>query len=472
VKRIPIRLRLTLVFAGVMAVVLGSVGLFLRVTLAHELDAGIDQGLRARAADVAALVLLRPETLSPVGHSPLTERGERFAQVLDVQGQILDTTPLVRRAPLIDRSQLARALRHPILIDREAGPGAPEPLRILARSTLYDGRPVVVAVGTSLVERREATGKLGTLLVIGGPLTLLLASGAAYWLGRAALRPVETMRRRAARITGGTGERLPLAPARDEVRRLGETLNGLLARVDDALIRERTFVADAGHELRTPLAILRTELDLALRGQHSAPELRAALASARVEAERLNRLADDLLVVAQADQGRLPVHPEPLPAAQLLQTVGARAAASAREAGRPLRVVASTDLVLRGDALRLEQALGNLLDNALRHGDGPIILSARADGDWLELEVRDAGPGFPPEFLARAFQRFSRADHARGRGGAGLGLALVRAIALAHGGDVTASNQPGSGATVRLRLPADVVPAPPEPHPTEPTLAS
>ncbi len=268
-----------------------------------------------------------------------------------------------------------------------------------------------------------------------------------------ALRPVERMRRRAAALTAGEAEgRLPVPPSRDEIARLGDTLNEMLERLHAALARERSFVSDASHELRTPLAILRTELELALRGRSTHAELEDAVRSAAEETERLNRLADDLLVIARSDQGRLPVRAVELEAREVLGEVARRFAARARAEARPVRAETS-DLRLSADPARLEQALANMVDNALRHGRGEIVLSAARRNGNVELHVRDHGPGFPAEFLPAAFERFSRADEARSRGGTGLGLAITSAVAVAHGGTANAANCEDGGADVWLSLP-------------------
>jgi signal transduction histidine kinase len=225
------------------------------------------------------------------------------------------------------------------------------------------------------------------------------------------------MRRRAERISGGDqGERLPVAPARDEIRRLGETLNQMLGRVDRALARERGFVADASHELRTPLAILKTELELALRGDRSMSEVRAAVGSAGEETDRLTRLAEDLLVIARSDQGRLPLHPEQLNARIVLEGIRDRFAGHAAREGRTIDVEDGGSIELAADRLRLDQALGNLVENALRHGSGAISLSAVRTREAVELRVADEGPGLSSDFAPQAFERFSRADPGRGRG--------------------------------------------------------
>jgi two-component system, OmpR family, sensor kinase len=269
---------------------------------------------------------------------------------------------------------------------------------------------------------------------------------------------VERMRARAEQITEhSTADRLlPVPETSDEIEALGHTLNELLDRLDAALARERRMLSDASHELRTPLSVLRTEVQLALRGERNARELHEALESVGHETERLTRLADDLLVLARSDQGRLPIRSEPLDAHELLEAAANRAQAAAGAAGR--RVVTEgppeDGAVALADPDRAAQALDNLVANALAYGRGEIRLSARGAEGRVELHVLDQGDGFAPELLERAFDRFSRGDPARSGEGTGLGLAIVAAIANAHGGSVGVRNRPGGGADAWISLPA------------------
>ena len=230
----------------------------------------------------------------------------------------------------------------------------------------------------------------------------------------------------------------------------------MLGRLEAALERERGFVAEAGHELRTPLALLRAELDFALHHAGTEAELRDALREASAETDRVVQLAGDLLLIASSDQNELPLRLEPIAAADLLESVRNRFALRAEETGRSLEAQAPADLTLRGDRLRLEQALGNLVENALRHGEGSVRLEARRVGGDVELRVTDGGPGFRESFIDRAFDRFSRGDEGRTGGGAGLGLAIVDAIARAHGGTAIAANRRDGGADVSLSVPQSV----------------
>jgi len=445
--RAPLRIKLALAFTGVMAVLLLGASVTLSLLSAANLDRAIDDGLEARAGDAAALV--RPGAAS----GRLSGSGEALAQVLDENGNVLDTTPGAGARPLLTPAELHRAARGGVVTERGPRTGFTDGIRVLGRPAPTGSGEVVIVVGESLEQRTRALEGLHTLLAIGGPLALLVASLAGYAVAAAALRPVERMRRRAAELTGEAEGRLPVPPSRDEIARLGVTLNAMLGRLQAVLARERSFVSDASHELRTPLAILRTELELALRGHSTRDELEDAVRSAAEETDRLNQLADDLLVIARSDQGRLPVRPAEIDAHALLAGVAHRFAARARSEERTLRAEPADGLTLTADRARLEQALANMVDNALRHGEGDVVLSAAQENGQVELHVRDRGPGFPSEFLPSAFERFSRADEARSRGGTGLGLAITSAVAKAHGGEAHASNREEGGADVWLVLP-------------------
>jgi signal transduction histidine kinase len=445
--RLPLRIRLTLVFTGVMALVLAAGGFAIYTLFEADLDRTLEDGLRARAGDAAALLRVS-------GVTALSESGEPVAQVLGPGGAVLATTRRAGRAPLLGPAQVAAAQGGERLTERRPIAGSHD-LRLLARPERIGGRRVVVVVGESLEQRDDALDSLAALLLLLGPLGLALTGFAGYLVTSAALRPVERMRARAAAITDTEeGGRLPVPAGDDEIARLGRTLNEMLARLEVAFARERTFVADASHELRTPLAILRTELELALRGERSIDELESALRSAAEETDRLSQLAEDLLVIARSDQGKLPIRRARLNADDVLSTVARRYGARAHADGRTLDVEPAADVWLEADEARLAQALGNMVDNALRYGAGSVTLAARAHDGAVELHVHDAGQGFPPRFLASAFERFASADAGGSRAGAGLGLAIIAAIASAHGGSAHAANDPRGGADVWVTLPA------------------
>jgi len=453
-SRVPIRLRVTLAFTMAMAVVLVAAGFFVYFRLEARLDESINNGLRSRAGEVSALARTSEKTLGG-GHSgSLIESDESFAQVLTPGGEVVDSTPQLRDRSVLSRSQLEEA-KSPTFFERGGVPGIDTTARLLAAPIDTNAGELIVVVGSSLGDRNDALDGLVALFLIGGPIALLLATLAGYLAAGAALRPVETMRRRAAAISASRPEeRLPIPPAKDQLQRLGLTLNEMLARIDATLERERRFVDDASHELRTPLTLHKTELELALRQGESEAELRAAIASGLEEVDRLVQLAEDLLVAVRSEEGRLALAPEALAVDDVLTTVGERFRTRAVESGRPLVVDSANGLMMAGDRHRLEQALTNMVDNALRHGDGEVRIWAATEDGGIKLHVSDQGAGFPPEFIAEAFERFSRADAARRRGGTGLGLAIVETIAFAHGGRTGAANGPDSGADVWLEIPA------------------
>ena len=441
---LPIRIRVTAAMAVAMALVLAATGWFLYARLDSHLQTELDTSLQVRADDLAALVRERG-ALAPSGRG-LIEPGESFAQLLSRDGRVLDATRPLGSAPLLDPA----AIQKPTYENRPSVPGLNESARLLATPVPRG----VLIVGATRQNNVETLASFRDELLIAGPVALLLASLAGYLLAGLSLRPVEAMRQRAAAVSADTpGERLPVPGTRDELERLGSTLNEMLGRLEAAVQRERDFVADAGHELRTPLALLRTELELALRHEQSAEDLRAALSASLREVDRVAQLADDLLLIARSDRGSLPLRVERLEAGELLASVVNRFRWRADETQRALDLDAPNGLVLRGDRLRLEQALSNLVDNALRHGAGRVSLRAASVNGGVELHVRDEGPGFSDGFTAKAFERFSRSQPGREGSGAGLGLSIVRLIAEAHGGSAEAANAAGGGADVWLVLP-------------------
>jgi two-component system OmpR family sensor kinase len=455
VSRRSIRLRVTAAFALAMAVVLAASGWFLYSRLASHLEVALNHELRLRAQDLAALVRQPDGSLATDAGGRFVEHGESYAQLLDRNGRVLDATPPLGAARVLRRPQLRAARRGPIFTDVASVPGLDEPSRLLATPVRRRGRELVLVVGATKSDRAETLASFRDELLIAGPIALVLASLVGYLLAGLSLRQVESMRRRAAAISAETpGERLPVPQTGDELERLGVTLNAMLARLEAALQRERDFVADAGHELRTPLALLRTELELALRHSESPDDLREAVRSSSIEVDRLTQLAEDLLLIARSDRAKLPLKLELVDAGELLDSVATRFQWRADEEARALVCDTATGARIRGDRLRLEQALGNLVDNALRHGGGRVRLEVASTNGTVELHVKDEGRGFPPRFLDLAFERFTRGQRGRKGPGSGLGLAIVRAIAEAHGGTADAVNSPDGGADVWLALPA------------------
>jgi two-component system, OmpR family, sensor kinase len=440
-SRLPIRVRLTIAFALAMVLVLAAAGLFVYLRLKADLDESVAAGLDARAAAVAAA------GSAAAGAAEDPEEG--FAQLLGPGGRVLEATG-GGRDPVLTEGEVRRAeAGERVVVERDV-PGIEGSARVLAQPAGQGGD--VVVVGQSLDDRDETLSGLVASFAIGGPIAVVVASLLGYALAAAGLAPVDAMRRRAQEVSlAGDEERLPLPAARDEIRRLGETLNEMLDRLHRSFQRERRFVADASHELRTPVAVIKAELEAMLSAGGHDPQVRAALVAALEECDHLAQLAEDLLVVARSAEGELPLRPERLEARALLEGVRERFGERARQRGRAIRVDAADGASVVADPLRMRQALGNLVDNALRHGEGDVVLGCHESNGAVGLTVADGGPGFPAELADRAFERFARGDAARTRGGTGLGLAIVRAIAEAHGGSVEIV--PGEGGRVRLTLP-------------------
>jgi two-component system OmpR family sensor kinase len=449
ISRLPIRVRLTLPFALVMAIALAATGFFIYRRVGSTLLSSVDQSLQGQAVEAVARA---EHGLGVLDRD--APGGPSVGQLVTADGRVRNSTP--RRLPaLVTGPALRQVLAGRSLLRTSPIRGLAGDWRILVAPVRVGGSPAAVVVATSLEAREETLDRLVREFLLGGPVALAIAILAGYGLAAAAFRPVEAMRRRAASIGASTpGSRLPTPRNRDELSRLAETLNDMLARLEAAFEHERRFVDDASHELRTPLALLRTELDLALRHPRSREELEQVISLAAEDTLRLSRLAEDLLLFARFDQGRLPIRTETIDAGELVESVATRYRPRAQAADRPLRAEIARALRIDGDSARLEQALGNLVENALAYGAGEIVLSVRARDGRVEFHVTDEGRGVPPDFLPRAFDRFSRSDDARGRGGTGLGLAIVSLIAQAHGGEAGLSNRPQAGAHAWISLAA------------------
>ncbi len=455
--RIPIRVRLVLGFALLMALVLVLTGVFIYDRTRDDLNRQIQHQLDARLAAAVAIIRDDGDDLGDPHYDPLGRLDAgAVVQVLGPGPRIVDATAeQLRDQPLIRFEQLRQlqdGSADVVEVDSPIGP-----VRVIAGRTQDDGVRYVPIVAVPLTERDQTLTSLSRLLLIGGPLALLLSSLAAYGVATAALRPVEAMRRGAERISGDDpGARLPVGAAEDEIADLGRTLNDLLARLDESIRRERRFVADASHELRTPLTILRAQIDLALEGsdpERSEPvALRRALRSCGVEVERMTRLAADLLVLARADEGRLPTDPKPVDVHALAAQVGA--AVAELSPGAEIANEVPVGLVIAADPDRLRQALTNLLQNAVRHGGGAVRVAAERLDGATAIHVLDDGPGFAPELRGREAERFARGPGGRSHSGSGLGLAIVAAIAEAHRGELRIETAPGGVAGAAIVLPA------------------
>ncbi|TXK18431.1 HAMP domain-containing sensor histidine kinase [Homoserinibacter sp. GY 40078] len=441
-RRLPIRVRLVL-GTVLAALVLIAGGVFLVRAQVAAMLTDVDASL-ARA-DLAPIV----SELEANDGGEVDEPSEGvLVRVVDPSGRaVVDTLPHeVHEA--VEHREADDEVRH------EDDDGVP--YTVVGQAVETSGGTWTLWAARSEEATRLALEGLEHALYIGGAVLLGVLGLVSWLLTRAALVPVERMRRAAAQLSvEGDGE-LPVGPARDELAELAVTLNGFIARTREATARERRMVSDAAHELRTPVAAIRTRLELAHDGGGDAETLRAEIAEAQRAAVRLGDLATNLLALTRLEQ-----HDEERTASSdEIAAEIAEAADRARTLAPDADIWFTVDLraedAVRSDRASLGRALDNLLANALTATDrrGSVVVDARREGEVIVISVQDDGPGMPEDFLARAFERFSRPDDARSRlaGGAGLGLALVRAVAEAAGGSATARNT-GPGLRVELRMP-------------------
>ncbi|HEY0950787.1 ATP-binding protein [Nocardioides sp.] len=437
--RWPLRTRVALAYVAATGVALTVLGVFVQVRVGDALEDRLRDTVSAEANRLAAMSA--PDRSAEVE----TLGGEVHAQVLTTQGEVQSSSglvadPMLRPAEVRDAERTGSSWREvtvTIFDDDAASEGQlereRETLVLLVRPT-DEG---VLLVGASREDVDEALAALRNQLLVAGPLALAVAGGLGYVVAGAGLRPIERMRARAATISSrSAGERLPVPAAEDELRRLALTLNAMIERLDDGLQRERRFVAEASHDLRTPLALMLTEVELALAQQRTPQELTRALHSIHDEVRRLVALSEALLERASVEEVGLPIEAGRVDLVALATRVAIRFQAAAE--GRAIHVTAPRAVEIQGDATRLDRALSNLVDNALRHGTGAIEIEIRASRNGAELTVADEGPGFASD---------DASDPARD----GVGLAIVREIARAHGGTVRAQHADGR-TTVRLEL--------------------
>jgi two-component system, OmpR family, sensor kinase len=469
---LPIRARLTLWFAGLLAAIVTCLGSFLVLQLRSDLRVAMDEEIQTSSASVLRVFtdeLAERGVAEPMGSAEesddLADAARASlppsggAQVLDAGGRVQARYGAVAEGrPLVTKSELRAALAG-IAPTRTVPRGADEQqYRIQARSFTDRGQSRVLAVALSMKPVEDPVNEVLLLLLIAGPVGLAAASVAAYWLAHKALRPVERMTSDAQEIgKGGLNERVAVPAARDEIRRLGVTLNEMLDRIERGVVDKRRLVADASHALRTPLAVMRAEVDVSLRNDALSPAAREVLASAREEVDRMSRAVDNLLALAEADEGRLEL---------LTQPVSLRQAIDA--AVGPLRMLAAAKqvaLLVEGDPLeaqadpqRLHLALTNLIENAIKFTPpGSCVRVANwRRGSEVGVTVSDEGPGIPAEDHERLFDRYYRAESVRGRniGGSGLGLAICHEVALAHGGRLWLESALGGGSAFSLALPS------------------
>lgn len=464
----PIRVRLTAWYAGMLAVILLAMGTYVVFELRRDLRAAVDTELGV-CTTVLTQALTDAEN-DPEAADPrlLASDGEDFleaaqaalpqatsaVQLLDGQGRVLVTYGRAgSSAPVVGPETRRQAATGPQTLTAAVDA---EDYRVRVEAVSFLDVPMTLVVGISLAETEQTVDRLLLLLVTAGPAAVLVTALAGMGLAGLAFRPVRRMTDDARRIgTDRLHDRVAEPAADDELRQLAVTLNAMLERIEQGALVQRRLVADASHELRSPLTVMRAELDVSLRGDELSPASREVLTSAREEVDRMRRTVDNLLTLAAVDEGGLP-----------LLAVRCRMEETFAETSRSLAALATArevTLVLepgpeqvQADPQQLQLALVNLLENAIRFSPagGRVRLTSWLRDGEVGLTVADQGPGVPAEHRERLFDRFYRVDSARGRGGSGLGLAICRAIVQAHGGRIWVEGAVGGGSAFSIALPA------------------
>jgi len=445
-RRRTLRARITLLATAVFTVALLLAGVILLATVGRSLLNTLDSSAERTGNEVAALVntgRLPQQLLTGSG-------GVSMVQVVDADNRVIAASPGVDTAvSMVNSDQLAKVRRGAHLTVSGARSSQEDPIRVVAVDANTRAGQRTVLVGTDLGRVFDSSRLLQRALLLGGPLIVIAMAALTWWVVGLTLRPVAALRREAAQLSGSGLERsrLPVPDAQDEIHSLALTLNGMLDRLDSSTARQRRFIGDAAHELRSPIASLRLQLEVAQRLDQS-PAMRELTDDALLDVDRLTHLIDDLLVLARSDErggshARLPVR-----LAELAGTV----LSGYRDARVPVRQVAGEQVTVLGDADGLHRVLVNLIDNAVRYAASEVTVAVTVRppsgvgfADAV-LTVADDGPGVPASKRERVFDRFYRLDTARSRaeGGTGLGLSIVREIVTAHGGTVSLhDNEPG-----------------------------
>jgi signal transduction histidine kinase len=432
--RLSVRTRTALAAALALAPVLAAASVAGVLVQRHDLSDSVTLVAREHAAAIAQQL----ENDDTGADHSVAIGEEDLVQVVE-SGQVTDASDqLAGEAPLVPQSSSATVL---------GGLADEEPDRYVVVTAPVAGTDSYVVSARSLESVDTATGSTTRLLIVGSALVIVLVLGLTWVLTGRALRPVDGMRRQASQITqANLSARLPVPETGDEIARLAETMNAMLERLEQAVATQRQFVADASHELRSPIATVRTLHETAHLGKH--PEgLTGLSADVLAEIARLEALVADLLLLARAEGA--PAHVEQVNLAEEV------AALTTRPGRVPVSLHAAEPVWVTGDPRALSRMVRNLLDNADRHASRSVRVIVDRDGPWARVVVADDGPGIPPSERDRVFERFVRLDEARARdaGGSGLGLAIVRQVAHRHGGSVTVSSSDEMRTVMTILLP-------------------
>jgi heavy metal sensor kinase len=462
VKRLSIGLRLTLWYLAIFLLAELIFGVGMWFILRQNLYDIADQALKDQAADLERFLQARQNIPTAQLEAELSEdykieSSEDYLQISDVADGSIYRSRFLEEHPL-----------PPLPVDERGGPHyenrklGKRRFRFMSKKMVAGTHVYIVQIGHPMHEEDETLDDFRRYLLWFAPILLLTASGVGYWLSHRALAPVDALARTARTISGhNLSSRLEKLNTGDELQRLSDTLNEMLARIESAFLRITEFTADASHELRTPIALIHTEAELALRRSRDASEYREALQQILVESDRTAKLIEELLALARADSGGEALNIQSLDLVALLRESASKWAqvAALRNLQFEQRLEAQR-LSVMGDENALRRVIDILLDNAIKYTPvpGKVTLSAEQKDGQVLVSVEDTGIGIGPEDRARIFERFYRVDKARSRelGGAGLGLAIAQWIVHLHKGSITVKSDLGKGSIFRVDLPTSV----------------
>lgn len=477
-RRLSVRARLTAAFVAVFGAMLlayaASTWLVIHDRFTAELDHRLDQALEiaerslGRDEQGRAAWRYRPDAAVHDAHAA---QDDEHLGVSWLEVWRLDHS-LVHRSQ--DAATRAGATPVPALDSKASGLSSYEPsrgthLRVLQRRHGLNGESLILRAALREDEAERGVRVVLWVLIAGLPVTLMLAAAGGYWLAGRSLAPVARMTDEASRLGAEhLNQRLQVDNPQDELGQLALAFNALFDRLEAAFAQMRRFSADASHELRTPLAALRSVGEVGLRQHHDAAGYRDIIGTMLEEADRLTQLTTTLLDLTRADGGRIPLRHDPIDLADLTRQSAALVAVLAEDKGITISLdLPSQSMSLSGDAAVLGQSVSNILDNAIKYSPtgSQVLVTGRADARTLTLSISDNGPGIAPEHLPHVFERFWRADAARGRsGGFGLGLSIAQWAVHAHGGRIEVHSQPGQGARFDIVLPRQPIHPLDHPH--------
>ncbi|MDP9222655.1 MAG: ATP-binding protein [Actinomycetota bacterium] len=460
---LSIKVRLTAWYLTLLAVILVAFGTFLFLRLKSDLVHAVDQSLAPRAAQISLGYQGGQQNFQDVSDASLRSFApdETAAQRLSPTGTVLDATgdPAVADQPMIDPQQLAAAQGRRVLASAVLGPKR-EHSRVLALRLPRAGGSSVLVVASSLEEVDSSIHRLLVLSATGIPAALLVAVLGGWLIARKALHPVAQMTAEARQIRADRLEdRIAIPPTDDELQRLATTLNDMLGRLQDGVESQRRFVADASHDMRTPLTVMASEIDVALDDPHLGDKAaRELLASNREQVGRMARMIENLLTLASIEDGQLKLLRGPIDLQTLASVAVAKLVSLAATTGVEISANGAPARVI-GDPERLTQVLTNLVENAVKYGGAGARVNVstwQRDGE-SGFTVSDTGPGIPTEAVPHLFDRFFRLDETRSSSlqGSGLGLAICRDIVGAHGGHISVESSPGGGTSFFVVLPSN-----------------